>query len=277
MCSILLFVIICATQIELSLELPQSKPGEACSIFVKNQSSDIQHISQLYKNNYFSFYNNNSNEIQTNVHMVSNLNDLISPLVSQRCFVLLDNHAKVSILPLNSPFVIRRMEKILLHKPIFGNRRIWLPTGTIPRMSLVLSNYSTLHSPFSLYLHNLSDLSSHSIISCIDLLQYSPQSKPWNCEVHVHLYLPIIHHSQKLIKTFPAAFSRFSSSEPQKFLFRGVPNLYIHVMNSASLKRHPITAHNVLSMTSAVDAAFLSLFLIALVTGLIENKCAILN
>jgi len=98
-------------------------------------------------------------------HVSYNLNTLLNVFGQQKCFVLLDNHLKIDMVPLNFPVTTRLL-------------------GTIN----CKRNTTNLFYPSKTDLINKRIYRFPKFCSRIDLFKISSRIKPWNCQVQTQLY-----------------------------------------------------------------------------------------
>lgn len=80
--------------------------------------------------------------------VVVNLNEILSQMSAQSCFVMLDNYANVNISPLTHPTALRRLELSgNCHRKRFKCYGAWVPAGLIPPCSFFL--YTKAENRFS--------------------------------------------------------------------------------------------------------------------------------
>lgn len=135
---------------------------------------------------------------------VTNLNEILAPFRSLKCFVLLDNFGHANIPELSYPLVLRRLAVGHIH---MKNNSIWQPWKWIP-VELLAHVTATENSSRLIYPCQLSkfftsknfpkNVNGYDMFSRIDLLQYPSFSKPWNCEIQIHLYPPTISKTSEL-------------------------------------------------------------------------------
>lgn len=236
-------VILLVTVLNFSSQQPIRISGTNCTIEAKYHNFNFQQLKKLH----WHLYNfNPSNLWETTFYdkywsppIIANLNNIVSDFASQKCFVLVDNYAAANIVSVEHPLVLRRLEPIYYKDHHYYGIR-WIPTGTIPRGSVVFGkNCMILQSSISTYLHvhAIDNDQLQESFSTIDLPRFAAQSKPWNCQVHVltNFYVPLtfqIRYKYK-VENFPPIFNLFSSHQSKQFLFSSVPSVILHIMQSS--------------------------------------------
>lgn len=118
--------------------------------------------------------------------VVLNLNELLSQVSKEKCFVMLDNFAEVNIHPTSYPVALRSLElnractRTLICYPV------WITTGTIPPCSFFY--FTSAKSPFSLKF--IEHLWPDEVPFRINRTTYVPVAKPWNCQIQIYMYPP---------------------------------------------------------------------------------------
>lgn len=247
--------------------IDNSFPHESYTVIVNNTNSKFIWESSPAENSNWEY------------PVVDNLNDIIAPFGFQSCFILLDNYMAVNFQPLDSPVVLRRLElaEVTTRRHTTDSRTLqWIPTGIFPRASVVTSNCTRFENAFwqykSIYATRINIEDS---LSALDLLTFAPKSKPWNCEMHLHLYLPISQHAEQQ-GILPAVFDQhqeqFYRQDQNVYLFGSVPSVKIHVMQQIPLKNLNSQFRYVVSRSlHTPHAAHSTVFVVAMVTNDIEN------
>lgn len=93
------------------------------------------------------------------IPVISNLNSQIDIFAAIRCYISLDNHLGINLLPFNYPVTLRDIPKLQT-----TNRRT------------------------SKFFYNVRDLSNSYSVPSLNFFQYTSNHKTWKCLVHLHLY-----------------------------------------------------------------------------------------
>lgn len=206
----------------------------SCNVIVggaKESRHEFMSLENLLKQNfrweYVNYLYKSSNNVKGNPAIVSNLNNYISNMGSQRCFIGLNNFQGADIIGLNSPVRITRPK--VISRLLIGQRGLfdqllfyWTSPNIASGNTTLKPNAAGLVSKFIIGIHSLS-IALHSFVG---------SAKPWNCEMHFGLFPPIALINE--IRKYPQNF-QYKRSVPYT-VPSGVSSIYVFVVHKVVTK-----------------------------------------
>ncbi len=113
--------------------------------------------------------------------IVSNLNHQIDIFAKRKCFLLLDNHEGIDILPFAYPIVVRKI------KSFKGFKNMTLKLISMTELS---NYYSQFAKPKP----------------GINFFEFASSHKPWNCLVHLQVYPDLLEYYENYVHPYVFQF-----------------------------------------------------------------------
>lgn len=229
--------------------LGSTQSSKPCTSRIPKDWSRPLNISDTCQNKSIFYCNENSDYDMGNTlgnrkfPVIPNINELLSPLSKQNCFVVLDNFHNINLPRPEYPLVLRRLELI---KQIWktGKRfkRLWMPAGAIPHGALIgISLLSNDELPSTSKYYKAGGPLDKGVR--IDHLAYSGISKPWSCQVMLRLYPPglqsALENSHEPGLPFIFSFENYHMSASSMFPEETVKN--VPLVNLILFHRQQIT------------------------------------
>lgn len=157
---------------------------------------------------------------------ISNLNEYLSSFFHKHSLIIIDNHARVTWDPFDSPFILRTPTQFTaLHPELEHFLPIWFPEVIIRKnLSFIRETNGVSSCPNSKFFVNTSGgtMSSSELCFRIDMPSYSMQTKPWSGYVHISLFPPTHNEIATRIKWMQP--SAFELSKQNHLLYSSFPS-----------------------------------------------------
>lgn len=167
---------------------------------LKNQTILVRHRNTYPFNDYFASLDRFSRKPHK-FKEVRNLNTWISQLLHNRnCFTLIDNWEGVdfSTIPIVTPVIIRRPEPaIIIRHQTRQNRVLWVSKMKKGNFKTIVNasnpeipcDISKLYISFNI--GNGKEGPNLDLCVRLDILRFSSNTRPWNCEINFAIHTPI--------------------------------------------------------------------------------------
>lgn len=154
----------------------QSRPHETAELtgvyIIPHSYLNRTEIGRACINLRIAFSDREYAPVDTRKLSVLNLNDLLTPLCSQNCFLVLDNFLKRHLISPRISLIIRQFELAETCNHLGPTRdTIWIADSTI----IYNANDEQLWAKYLGF-------------SLVDLFQHSRKTKPWRYQIHIQLF-----------------------------------------------------------------------------------------
>lgn len=188
--------------------------------------------------------------LQFKSSQVLNLNQMLDPLSSQKCFVLIDNFNGIDFQEITHPVILRRLvrsQRNVITKEKFesSSHSVWM-LSTISEPRFINTTKNIVHSSLSKFLREVGTIrinkpTNKDVFVRLDHFLFASQTKPWNCQVQILLGpSPEGNHAVAL----PKSPKIFQFILPALFYMKWLPSRVPHVSIMISHKKHVDTLKN---------------------------------